>query len=533
VEVYGSLQKKVWEYKFSYSDIPKAGLSLLESAQICYPSGQCSISTKYEYEGLDSSVTESPNSLLPGLGSQEIGLESSSRFATDLNRDGFTDFVALGKKQLEVSWGKLAGLSPDLESIPFSLPTGWKGKDHPVFIGELNGDGYPDLILSINKGDTEATGLWVALGNGRGFHDGKFATPKFGKNWNFSEDYISLHDVNLDGLSDVVGVDVNGVHVALSDGKGSFHVGSWKKVEPEENAIWIGKKRPKMFVDVTGDNYPDLITFHDDGVYVSRGDGQSFSRFEKWSEEFAGSASVADYADSQRQLADVNGDGLSDLVLFDFEGVRVALNNGKTFTPSVLWLNGLTGKTGWSERRALRTTLDWNKDGYLDFVGLDSSKGLVIYFGNGLAFPSDPSASASNHAVPGFSSWQKDRRPLYIGDFDNNGSLDFAALFANGLRLVYAKEQQPRLSRTVDTLGKISRVRYMSAANPEVYSQQADVSYPLRALVGTSLLVHELSEEFLDSRKKILKYHYRDGLIHQAGLGFLGFREWDVTDLSV
>ncbi|RYZ88408.1 MAG: hypothetical protein EOP04_09475, partial [Proteobacteria bacterium] len=111
--------------------------------------------------------------------------------------------------------------------------------------------------------------------------------------------------------------------------------------------------------------------------------------------------------------------------------------------------------------------------------------------------------------------------------------MDFASLFTNGLRLIYANEQQPRLSKTIDVLGKVNHVRYQAASNPEVYSQKLLPTYPLRAYLGTSLLVRELSEEYLDKRQKVLQYHYRDGLIHQAGLGFLGFGEWDVVDLSV
>ncbi|RYZ76802.1 MAG: VCBS repeat-containing protein, partial [Proteobacteria bacterium] len=227
IEVFGSLQKKVWEYKFSYTKTPKAGSSLLESVQICYPSGQCSKKTRYEYEGLESAVEESSNAILPSLGSQELSLDNSSRFVSDLNRDGFTDFIAIGRKQLEVSWGQVDGLSSKLESIPFLFPAGWKGKDNPIFIGELNGDGFPDLILNMNKGDSASTGLWVALGNGHGFEEGNWVSTEFGKGWNLSEDYISLSDLNLDGLSDVVGINKGGVHVALSDGKGSFLASTW------------------------------------------------------------------------------------------------------------------------------------------------------------------------------------------------------------------------------------------------------------------------------------------------------------------
>ncbi|RYZ66868.1 MAG: VCBS repeat-containing protein, partial [Proteobacteria bacterium] len=352
-------------------------------------------------------------------------MESSTRFVSDLNRDGFTDFVALGKKGLTVAWGQLSGLSDSLETIPFTLPASWRAKDNPVMLGELNGDGYPDLILTINKGDDGQTGVWVALGNGRGFESGRFLTSDFGRGWSFTEDDISLHDLNLDGLSDIVGIDEAGVHVALSDGKGSFRleedqVPLFIKADGGGNSAWIGKKRPKYFVDVNGDNYPDILVFKDDGVFVAAGTGRSFGEFQKWSDEFAGPLASAGYLDNQRQIADVNADGLADLLIFQFNGVHVALNTGTQFSRSTLWLSALSGKEGWSERRALRTVFDWNKDGYSDFVGLDNEKGLVVYLGNGSAFPSDPSAHLISMKIPGFSNWQKDRRSLYLGDFDNN-----------------------------------------------------------------------------------------------------------------
>jgi hypothetical protein len=85
------------------------------------------------------------------------------------------------------------------------LPTGWEHDS--VVIGDVNGDGYPDLVVvnecqhSSRIGDCVGTGqVSVLLGNG----DGTFQAPvKFGSG-GYRGSSIAIGDVNGDGRPDIV-----------------------------------------------------------------------------------------------------------------------------------------------------------------------------------------------------------------------------------------------------------------------------------------------------------------------------------------
>ena len=70
-------------------------------------------------------------------------------------------------------------------------------------------------------------------------------------------------------------------------------------------------------------------------------------------------------------MADVNGDGMADIVGFEYAGTRVALSNGAGFDRPTTWISAFAyGAGGWiSQDKYPRMMADVNGDGLADIVG--------------------------------------------------------------------------------------------------------------------------------------------------------------------
>jgi hypothetical protein len=104
--------------------------------------------------------------------------------------------------------------------------------------------------------------------------------------------------------------------------------------------------------------------------------GSGFDPHTLWTNHFGANAAAGAWNDesaASRHLADVNGDGLPDIVGFGSTGVAVALNTGSGFGPHTLWNSyfGASAAAGvWNnESIAPRHLADVNGDGLPDILG--------------------------------------------------------------------------------------------------------------------------------------------------------------------
>jgi FG-GAP-like repeat/PASTA domain/FG-GAP repeat len=191
---------------------------------------------------------------------------------------------------------------------PKSYATGTNSQS--VAIGDLNGDGKPDLVTA----NLEARTVSVLANRGQGTFRAKL---DYGTGANPIS--VAVGDLNGDGKLDVAtanaGENVGTVSVLLNRGDGGFQAGLDYATGGDNRSVAIG--------DLNGDGKLDLATANGGvSVLLNRGDGSFLAGVEY--EAGRVSHSVA--------IGDVNGDGKPDLAVANlglFTGtVSVLLNSG-------------------------------------------------------------------------------------------------------------------------------------------------------------------------------------------------------------
>jgi hypothetical protein len=300
------------------------------------------------------------------------------RELADVNGDGLADIVgfASGGVQVSLATGDGHFASPVAEIQNYTINAGgWVSQDqYPRQLADVNGDGMADIV------GFAAGGVQVSLATG----DGHFASPVAGiqnytinaGGWASQDQYPRfMADVNGDGMADVVGFAADGVQVSLATGGGHFASPVAGIQNYTVNAGgWVSQdKYPRLLADVNGDHMADIVGFAADGVQVSLATGgghfaSPVSGIQNFAFNAGGWTSEDQYT---RLLADVNGDGMADIVGFGHDVVAVSLATGNGhFASPVAGIQNFASSGGWvSQNLYPRELGDVNGDGAADIIG--------------------------------------------------------------------------------------------------------------------------------------------------------------------
>jgi FG-GAP-like repeat len=227
-------------------------------------------------------------------------------------------------------------------------------------IGDLNGDGHPDIVL-VKGRHWQVTSL-IFFGDGKGhFTHGSTLPSKAVKSYS-----ASLADMTRSGHLDMVlsNDQPDPKLVLLNDGKGNFTVGG-----TYGDPNW--STRNAAVGDLNGDGTPDIaIANREMTSYVCFNDGNLHFDCRPL-ENSPSAATVA--------IADMNRDGANDVVYACRDKCQslVYFNDGK---------GGFTRKEAWgppkSSIRAM-TVGDFDGDGHLDIAACPENLGCFVYFNDG------------------------------------------------------------------------------------------------------------------------------------------------------
>ncbi|HEY0639995.1 MAG TPA: VCBS repeat-containing protein [Pseudonocardiaceae bacterium] len=279
---------------------------------------------------------------------------------------------------------------------------------------DFNGDGRDDIVTFTQNGLAD---VYVALSTGSGFAGTQ-------QKWH---DFFALGgetpltgDFNGDGRDDIV-VFTHGsladVHVALSTGSAFAASSKW------HDFFSLGGEVPAVG-DVNGDGRDDIITFTRNSladVHVALSTGSSFTASAKWHDFFG-------LAGEHPGVADVNGDGRADIVVFTrgaAADVHVALSTGSAFAASSKWHDWFA-----VGNEAPRLG-DFNGDGRADIATFTTnpSADVFVALSTGSAFTGTDQRWHDHFALYG--------EFPYAGDVNGDGRDDLVVFTHNLLADVY------------------------------------------------------------------------------------------------
>ncbi|SFU59186.1 Repeat domain-containing protein [Polaromonas sp. YR568] len=285
-------------------------------------------------------LTWADSSAAPGIfSSQQTGVivpgnwgavGSYQKYRADLNGDGTTDLVAIHIGTDGVwayTWlGQGDGTLGSMTNV-IAIPDNWGTVgSYQAQVVDINGDGIPD-ITAVQVGPV---GVWAYawLGKGDGTFFPKVDAVSVSGNWGSIGDYKSeIVDMNGDGIADLTAVYIGPAGVYgytwLGKGDGTF-LPMTSSVAVSGNWGTVGNYQ-KQILDIDGDGIPDLtaVLIGPDGVYAYTWLGKGDGTFLATNSAVTISGNWGAVGSYRSQFIDVNGDGIPDLTAVQIGPVGV------------------------------------------------------------------------------------------------------------------------------------------------------------------------------------------------------------------
>ena len=334
----------------------------------------------------------------------------NSLVAADVNGDGKLDLVALTPYNgVFIFLGNGNGTFQTPVAYT-TVCTSSIGNCGALAVGDLNGDGKPDLALQTN--DTTGGGMSILLNSG----NGTFGTPTYypvGIAGIFAASGIAIGDVNGDKKPDVVVASSSvSVIVYLNQGGGTFAVkgtvGS-APLNPTNNVVLADINNDKKLDIVIPDAFGDVFTFYGKGTGIFTA-GPAYPL-----------QACNDCSNFLVAVGDFNGDGTLDLLETNgFNTSTVSLGRGDgSFQTTQLYDYTSANQAG------NLVTADFNGDGLPDIAqsvnGASVNGKIGINLGSSHGVPGTTSYAVASTCTANYVVW------VATGDVNGDGKADLVA----------------------------------------------------------------------------------------------------------
>ena len=413
----------------------------------------------------------------------------------------------------------------------FQPASGWftPTLQNRVWIVDVNGDGLPDIL-----GATDS-GLYWQLNTGAGLGATQSAETTFKPAYGWFDAGIQnrvwIVDVNGDGLPDILGTTDSGLYWQLNTGSGFGAVqNAYTMFRPEsgwftptiQNRVWIA--------DVNGDGLPDILGATDSGLYWQLNTGSGFGTAQRADTTFTpANGWFTPTIQNRVWIVDVNGDGLPDILGATDGGLYWQLNTGNgfgavqradtTFTPANGWFTPTIQNRVW--------IADVNGDGLPDILGATNG-GLYWQLNTGNGFGAVQRADTTFQPSFGWFGLDIQNR-VWIADVNGDGTSSILGATDGGMywqRNTTASTTRPNLITAItDGAGAVRNIAYASLTNKGIYSKDTSLSsYPVQDLQTPMYVVASVSSSNGIGSATSSRYTYGGLKADSKGRGFLGFR---------
>jgi hypothetical protein len=250
-----------------------------------------------------------------------LGLSGVDLYLRDVNNDGKLDMIT----DAGVALGNGDGTFGAVIAFPYGYETGCAICQN-MAVGDFNNDGRLDVLFSQN-------GVHVMLGDGTGHFAIKTSySPQCAEFC--GAPILAVGDLNGDGKLDfVAGIAAgqgSGIAVYLGNGDGTFQAGEADAIAPSASASYGVQIESVTIHDMNGDGVPDLIVATTNGLAVFLGKGGGH-----FTAPLVFAAPAGSFGTSAFAIADYDSNGTPDLVVPVFNGVARLLNTGYSTWPKV------------------------------------------------------------------------------------------------------------------------------------------------------------------------------------------------------
>ncbi|MCA9551825.1 MAG: VCBS repeat-containing protein [Myxococcales bacterium] len=426
--------------------------------------------------------------------SQALGVECSG---ADCDRPYLVDMGNLSGG-VDIANGRATLVDIDADGLPDVLDTS-DSAGHRFLINTLspNGAGFDHAFASGAMSAVGGTGSFQLGGTG----------------------LVQTFDVNGDGRSDLLNVST-GAWLANGGSGDWFGVQSFGDITGL-SGVDLGAA---TFIDIDDDKRVDLVTSTGQTTTLYRNEGDRFSV------QSISPLGVALGGTSRVQFADMNGDGLNDPVeLLASGAVRYRLNLGRGQW-SAAW-RSVSGLSVNPTDLARADFEDLNGDGVSDLVIVNQTQIQYAINRNGDRF--DPFVTITSADVDGDLPERVAGTTVLLADMNANGSQDVVWFTSSGnVRYLELFPRRPNLlTKVTNGIGSVQAVQYTTAAQAAAAARAAGTPWthtlpiPMQLVSQVDRYVTLTGAADGSGLHEITRMTYRDGFYDGVEKQYRGFEQ--------
>ncbi|MEL6182481.1 MAG: toxin TcdB middle/N-terminal domain-containing protein, partial [Myxococcota bacterium] len=383
---------------------------------------------------------------------------------------------------------------------------------------DINGDALPDLVDSTND---DAHRFFINRpttdGNSRFEEDPVLSQVGTGSAFRLQSATVQVFDANGDGFSDILNAGTGELLLNLGGGDWAMSAQA-EGVEALAEAFSAdfdaedGELQTLKFIDYNNDKRIDVMRSTQDTTTIYRNEGEDGFVIEQIESIGAG------FTEDGVQFTDMNGDGLLDVTWVRAGSLRYRLNYGWGTWGE--WVN-ITGLPVTDAEVELAELEDINGDGLSDVVVVTGTSVKYALNTNSTSFAA--TVTLDNLDVP-----ERDSSVTVLyADMNGNGSSDIVWVTSQGsvtvLELFPVRPNM--LSQITNGIGQIERISYRSSVQEMARDSEAGRPWPYKLPHPMQVVTSVVRTDALTELIEEDTYRYHNGYYDGVEKQFRGYEE--------